>query len=338
MENQKLVSVIMPVYNTEEYLAENIESILNQDYQNIELLLVDDGSSDQSPHIMETYAKQDQRVKNLYQKNSGAPTARNKGLAAAEGFYIYFVDSDDKMASHAISKLVESAERTGADIVMGQFDIVDEKSRFLKKETLKLEPGLHQVETMRKEISFLPPMPGNKLLRKSLLTDYAIVFEPDLRQAQDLNFYLKMLAHAKQIAIVPYTVYHYRIRLGSISHTYSLSVLDTIKSLDQAEAYYRKQGMDETKLFTNIKYAHFTTKFQKVPQMKNPKDRQIALQTFKKGFKGLDKALLYEENLGRKYFINTLKFMFGNVYTSQYYTNYQDNKAKKNNPYKENDQ
>lgn len=330
-----LVSVIMPVYNTEEFLAENITSILDQDYQNIELILVDDGSTDLSTQIMADFAEQDKRVVNAYQKNSGAPTARNHGLSLAKGDYIYFVDSDDEMATQAISKMVAAAEETDADIIMGQFDIVDEQSRFLKDAIINLAPGTYRVEDSKKQLFSLPPMPGNKLIKASLLRTHQLKFEQSLRQAQDLNFYLKKLFHAEKVTVISDIVYHYRIRLGSISHTYSLKVLDTIKSLNDAEAYYAENGREEKVLFTNIKYAHFTTKFQKVPQMAKREDRKVALQAFKAGFDSLNRNYLYKENRGKKYAINQMKFLFGPLYISNIYTNYQNKKAIKNNPYEE---
>ncbi|MDZ7835026.1 MAG: glycosyltransferase family A protein [Alkalibacterium sp.] len=95
MNQQKLVSIIMPIYNAEDYLRENLEAIRNQTYKNLEVLLVDDGSTDQSATIAQEFCEKDARFNSLIQKNQGAPAARNHGFSKAFGQYAIFVDSDD---------------------------------------------------------------------------------------------------------------------------------------------------------------------------------------------------------------------------------------------------
>ena len=94
-ENQPLVSIVMPVYNCEKYLQESIESVLSQSYQNWELLIVDDGSTDRSPGIIDAYAQKDARIKSVHKKNEGVSVARNVALEHIRGEYVTFIDSDD---------------------------------------------------------------------------------------------------------------------------------------------------------------------------------------------------------------------------------------------------
>ena len=116
MEDIK-VSVIIPVYNSEKYIVECAESVLSQDYKNIELILVDDGSTDDSLNICREIAKADERVKVFHKENGGASSARNFGIENSLGKYIYFVDSDDFVEKNAINSLVLKAEETGADLL-----------------------------------------------------------------------------------------------------------------------------------------------------------------------------------------------------------------------------
>ena len=112
------LSVIVPVYNAEKTLSKAIDSILSQTETEIELILVDDGSSDESLAICQSYAERDSRVIIISQENAGVSAARNAGIAAAHGVYIGFVDADDWIAPEMYERLLEEAKRTGADVVM----------------------------------------------------------------------------------------------------------------------------------------------------------------------------------------------------------------------------
>ena len=113
-----LVSVIIPVYKTEKYLDECVESIVKQTYKNLEIILVDDGSPDNSPAMCDAWAEKDSRIKVIHKPNGGAADSRNKGLEIATGKWILFMDSDDWYKTYdVIFRLVENAERENADIV-----------------------------------------------------------------------------------------------------------------------------------------------------------------------------------------------------------------------------
>ena len=111
--NKKLVSIVVPVYNVEEYLRECIDSICTQTYENIEIILVDDGSTDTSPEICDTYQKIDSRIRAFHKNNGGLSDARNYGLNVATGEYIAFVDSDDYIDESFVKKLLQAAEEKG---------------------------------------------------------------------------------------------------------------------------------------------------------------------------------------------------------------------------------
>lgn len=110
----KMVSVVIPIYNVEAYLDACVNSVINQSYQNIEIILVDDGSTDSSPQMCDSYAKKDSRIKVIHQPNAGLSMARNAGMACAIGSYIYFLDSDDYIAPNTIQILYEAIEKEKA--------------------------------------------------------------------------------------------------------------------------------------------------------------------------------------------------------------------------------
>ena len=112
-----MISVIMPVYNVAQYLPQSIESVLNQDYRNMELILIDDGSKDASGEICDRYARSDSRVRVIHQKNGGAAAAKNAGLRAASGEYLSFVDSDDYLQPNVYGYMVRTLLDCGADVV-----------------------------------------------------------------------------------------------------------------------------------------------------------------------------------------------------------------------------
>ena len=112
-----LVSIIIPVYNVEKYLDRCIQSVFQQSYKKLEIILIDDGSPDSCPRLCDIYGKNDKRVKVLHKKNEGLGLARNSGLALATGKYVLFIDSDDYLSEKMVEKLVYQAELMNADIV-----------------------------------------------------------------------------------------------------------------------------------------------------------------------------------------------------------------------------
>ena len=119
-----MISVIVPVYNVEKYLSDGLDSILRQDYRNLEIILIDDGSMDGSAEICEEYARKDDRICVIHKKNGGAASAKNEGLRIARGEYLSFVDADDYLAAGAYSYMVELLEREAADVVQCAYQCV----------------------------------------------------------------------------------------------------------------------------------------------------------------------------------------------------------------------
>lgn len=139
----KLISVIVPVYNVEKYLHNNINSILSQTYKNLEIILVDDGSSDNSSKICDEYAKNDKRIKVIHKTNGGLSDARNAGIDASSGDYICFIDSDDTIDMDMIKLLYESLTKENSDVALCKLNIVSDKG----EKKLYDEVNINQIST-----------------------------------------------------------------------------------------------------------------------------------------------------------------------------------------------
>lgn len=214
--NDVKVSVIMPVYNSEKYLEKCISSVLNQSLREIELICVDDGSTDSSPKILREFAKSDSRVKLLHQQNLYAGVARNNGMKAACGKYFAFWDSDDFFEPDALEKMFSLCEKSNADIcVCGAYSVdgatgrrmVDET--FLKKRFLPREKEFSAKSHPDYIFNFASNVPWQRLYRADFIRKCGVEFQP-LRHANDTYFVLVATYCAEKIVCCPKPLINYR--------------------------------------------------------------------------------------------------------------------------------
>lgn len=197
------VSVIIPVYNQAPYLAECLDSVLAQTLREIEVVCVDDGSTDGSERMLDDYAKRDLRVKVIHQSNAGVAAARNNGLAAATGEFIAFMDPDDKYPDDGVlADLVHGAEQNGVDVCGGGLLKLD--GRELEPEFTFPEDGVRDYADYQFEFGFY-----RYVYRRSLLEGAGIRF-PDLVRFQDVPFCVEALHAAGRFYALRRTVYLYR--------------------------------------------------------------------------------------------------------------------------------
>lgn len=326
---KKLVSIIVPVYNSEEFIAENLLSILNQDHKNLEAIMVDDGSTDNSINIIKDIAKNDVRVKYIQQDNQGAPAARNNGLLHANGEFLYFIDSDDRLSNNAVSLMLNSLSITEADIVIGQYQNMDESGNLNQIQDFGYNKScILTTEEDMKELVFLPPFPGNKMYRMSIIKDNQIKFA-NVKIAQDLNFYLKAILCANKVSIIDEVVYYYRFRLGSISNTYTKSILEIKNSINDVETFYKVNNQYDQVMFSNIRFLYYSYQLSKIPQIKSGNERSLVFKTLKKDLKKIPKNILYPNVYRKKYWNTTLKINIETIFLSKFYQNYQNKKRNK---------
>lgn len=275
-----LVSIIIPVYNAEEYLNECIEAILQQSYKQIELILVNDGSSDNSQKIIEQKFESDNRIIALSQENSGAPAARNSGLRHASGQYLLFFDADDRMQEGAISMLVENAINTQADISIGNYNVINANGTIESRQDYPHKRIYQKNELI--DCMLISPLPGNKLIKKEIVDQNKIHFI-NVRLGQDLNFYQKVLCVSERVIIDCKEVMSYRTVENSISRSYTKKIVDIIKSLDDVEEFYIKNKVNNEFCINlkNVRIRYYASEISKVPKIEKRNDRIEAMKCFK---------------------------------------------------------
>ena len=219
MQQKPLISVIVPVYNVEAYLPRCIESILAQTYENLEILLVNDGSKDSSGTICDEYARKDPRIRVFHKENGGQSTARNLALDAMTGEYVTFVDSDDWIEPDAYGPMMELIQKEQVKLVSaGRFDVsarTDEKKLGLcprKREVLTAEEMLGRLFTW----DGCDSSPCDKLFHCSLFENIRF---PSRSNCEDVAIVYKLVEAAGKAALLDKPIYNYYHRPGSTSYT-----------------------------------------------------------------------------------------------------------------------
>ena len=188
MTNQ-LVSIVMPIYNAENYLKDSIESLINQKYKNLEIICVDDGSTDDSLRILENYKRNDDRIKIIKQKNQFAGVARNNGLNNANGKYIMFLDSDDIFEKNMIYNLVNKAEKYNTDIIFFGFYKFTEtiKKRSVIGIPYKNKNVISPIDIKSVIFQKAQGVPWNKFYNREFILNSGIKFQ-NLKSNNDIFF------------------------------------------------------------------------------------------------------------------------------------------------------
>lgn len=217
MQQLPLISVVMPVYNSQDYLEKSLDSILNQTFKDIEVICVDDGSTDSSMKILQEKQANDSRIKIIQQKNRGGGAARNRGLAEVQGKYTIFLDSDDYFESVLLESSILQADLKDADIVFFDYGQFDKDGKELKKQgghigwlKQKSPDSFCYRDIPDLIMSLVNPVPWNKLYRTSFLKENSFLFD-EISSTNDVTFASISVAAANVISYLPKTLVHYRI-------------------------------------------------------------------------------------------------------------------------------
>ncbi|SEQ23318.1 glycosyltransferase family 2 protein [Butyrivibrio sp. TB] len=219
--DNKLISIIVAVYNVEQYLAECIDSILAQTYTNYELILVDDGSTDRSGEMCDEYSKKDSRIIVIHQKNGGISNVRNNGIRKSKGEYICFIDADDFVSPMYLQSLYETAIQNDANIVACEFynfidyDSISEELKKCSCETKLITEKDMEDEDFSAKNTVKLVVPSNKLYKRWLFDK---IQYPEGKIHEDAYIYHRLLHEVKKIVFLSDVLYFYRIRKGSITH------------------------------------------------------------------------------------------------------------------------
>ena len=209
------VSIVIPVRNAARHLRECLDSVLSQTLRDIEVICVDNGSTDASPAILSEYAGKDDRVRVVRDDSgNGAGAARNAGLAVANGKWLHFVDADDVVRREAEETLVGLAEQAGADVVVFGAEEYDDPTGLVTPLPLDLSVDPRDEAFLRAYAT----CPWNKLFRRAFLSAAGIVFQ-EIPRSNDLAFTVEALCRAERIAVLDQALYRYRIHGGGLQET-----------------------------------------------------------------------------------------------------------------------
>ena len=231
---QGLISVVLPIYNTERYLDRCVTSVVNQTYSNLEIILVDDGSPDNCPQMCDEWAAKDSRIRVIHKKNAGAGMARNSGIEAATGEYICFFDSDDYVATDTIEKAYRLAVEEQSDIVVFGLNNVNAEGRVVRSIVPESDQVTYAGEDVQKR--FLPALIAAKpdstcrnvwmsactcLLSMPMILDngWRFASERDII-SEDVYSLLCLYAYVRRVSVLPEALYYYCENGASLTHSY----------------------------------------------------------------------------------------------------------------------
>lgn len=240
------VSIIVPVYNVSAYLEKCLTSLINQTLEDIEIIIINDGSTDDSQHIIDKYINMDKRIRSFTKENGGLGDARNYGLEMAKGEYIGFVDSDDYVDKTMFEKLYNKAIADNSDIVECDFywcytnkNVYDKANYYTSKDNI---------------ITNIRVMVCNKIYKREIIIDNQITFPVGLKY-EDILFTYKILPYTNKISYIDEGLYYYVQRSDSLINNQTAKVRDIFTILDYVEDYYKEIGkFDDYQ--TIIEYIH----------------------------------------------------------------------------------
>ncbi len=232
------ISVVIPVYNVEQYLPRCLDSIVNQTYQNLDIILIDDGSTDSSGHICERYAEKDNRIMIIHKENAGVGAARNDGIDAARGAWIFFVDPDDYCMTNMCEVAVNVGRETKADIVM--FDYFRVKSgmqlyhscynnEFMTSDKLilaQLQLSILDARYSPFEARRMEGVMWNKMYRTKMLKNCKVHINDRIHIGEDVLFCFEILGVVKKIVYIKQPLYFYRINQGGVTQRFNRAMVD----------------------------------------------------------------------------------------------------------------
>lgn len=236
--NENKISIIVPVYNVEKYIKKCLDSIVNQTYKNLEIIIINDGSTDDSLSIVEKYQKKDKRILLMNQINQGVSVARNNALKCASGDYIMFIDSDDWLELDTCHKLIDKIEKEKSDIVIFNF-IKEFNSKSVKNLNYDENFDLSIKENYDKFLSvMIAPFykvknlkylglgyAFNKIIKRDCIKNVKFPFEGLCAYNEDIMFYLQLFKNAKIISLSNEFLYHYRVYDQSATFKYNKDII-----------------------------------------------------------------------------------------------------------------
>lgn len=285
-----LISIIVPIYQVEDYLIECLDSIINQEYTNLEIILVDDGSKDKCPKICDDYKFKDDRIKVVHKTNGGLSDARNAGLDIAKGKYICFVDSDDILNKNFVKILYDNIKNTDADISVCDFlsiknindisnnNITNNLKHYTKEEILN---SFYKKQSLRLVLAW------NKLYKREIWNN---IRYPKGKVHEDEFVIHHILDNINKLVISDSKLYYYRQRENSITSVYNKKRLNALEALEDRLDFYKKQSNE--KMYNNTLYNFFFSIRHHLKQMKDIEEFKDIENSLKNKYDQVYKQLL----------------------------------------------
>jgi glycosyltransferase involved in cell wall biosynthesis len=217
MKESPLISVVIPVYNVEKYLKECVASVLNQHFKDFDIILVDDGSTDNCMAICDTFSEKDSRVNVIHKKNEGVGLARNTGLKVATGKYIFFLDSDDFVEPNFFVELISETNRN-FDIIQFGFNRISKRGKYVNT-SIPASAEIKSLPTEKEKLALILDSGcglavWDKLIKREFLLEQEIFFD-NKKRGQDFTFIIKLYHHTKTIMVINKALINYRIIMGT---------------------------------------------------------------------------------------------------------------------------
>ncbi len=240
--NQPLVSIIVPVYNGEKSIERCLRSIQNQSYSNIEVIIVNDGSTDHTERVIEKYAASDSRFLYIKKDNSGVSDSRNIGMRTAKGEYLQFVDGDDWLVKHATEEFVKMALTFGCDMVISDYYRVWGR-RIMEKGHIEGGPVItrnrYAEYMMEAPANFYYGVLWNKLFKADIVRRFALSCPPELDWCEDFMFNLEYLEYVGKVGVITKPLYYYVKTKGSLVDT-RINFQKTVQTKRLLFSYYKE--------------------------------------------------------------------------------------------------
>ncbi|MGL4739212.1 MAG: glycosyltransferase family 2 protein [Sarcina sp.] len=325
MENIK-VSILIPVYNAENFLKACLDSVINQTLKDIEIIVTNDGSKDNSEKIINDYMKIDNRIQYIKQDNKGLGATRNGGIVAASGEYIAFLDSDDWVDLEFYEKLYNRAIETEADLVVAPHIVEVFDKSYVKNISNIFGKDKYLEGVLDGEVEGFS---WNKLYKRSLIIDNNLKFpvRGELENVEDQYFTIRSVYYANKLEFIKNSYLHYRCNLSSIVNTYQKTLIEDIqklyienkKLLNNDSIYIEFMQKNLLKgiigiLFNEFKADNTLTKAEKIEQFKKIREKDIYMEALKslnkntlatKDYKMLE--MLRDEKLNKLYIFMFLR-------------------------------
>ena len=278
------LSIIAAVYNLEKYLPRCLDSLVNQTLQEIEIICVDDGSTDSAPQIIDDYAKKyPEKIKAYHKSNGGEFTTRNYGLERAKGEYVTFVDTDDWVEKNWAEKLYNTAKENNADLAVCGFERIDiDTGKVVSKNMTNFGNTIKQINNKDDFVIFINPAPWNKIYKLEKVKDLRFL---NFRGFNDMIFLTSSFTKVKKIAFIPDVLYHYYLRYDSQIHSVNEKDVENFKKylIELKELYIKENKYEEMKYILDLMvFIHLgTSVMYRASYDKNIKIKEMIKETIK---------------------------------------------------------